>query len=128
MNLLLDTHVLLWWLQDSSRLSQPVRKRIRGAARIYVSAATAWEVSIKKALGKLDAPDDLRRALAACHFDELPITVAHALAAGALPHHHEDPFDRLLVAQAKAEDLTLLTADKRLEPYGPPVTLTSSMR
>ena len=83
-----------------------------------MSAATAWEVAIKRALGKLDAPDDLRRTLLLCGFDELPITVDHASVAGALPRHHDDPFDRMLVAQALVEGLTVLTVDPRFAAYG----------
>ena len=104
MNLFLDTHVLLWWLADDSSLQSAARDAIRDESNIvHVSAATAWEISIKKALGKLDAPDDLANALEVNNFRSLEITVAHATKAGALPRHHDDPFDRLLIAQAQTE-------------------------
>lgn len=90
----------------------------------FVSAATAWEIAIKRAAGKLRAPDDLERALAASRFEVLPISISHALAAGKLPKHHEDPFDRMLVAQAQHEGMRLLTHDRRLKMYGDFVDLT----
>lgn len=119
MKLLLDTHVLLWWLAADPSLSARARAAI-GAPRasVFVSAASAWEISIKRALGKLDAPDDLAEQLSAHRFEPLSISVAHASAAGALPEHHADPFDRMLVAQAEAEDLTIVTRDKRFQLYG----------
>lgn len=118
MNLLLDTHTLLWWLADDARLSQEARASISDPRRIvYVSAVTAWEISIKRALGKLDAPSDLVAAVSASGFQELPITIAHALAAGQLPNNHSDPFDRMLVAQTKLENLTLVTHDDRIASY-----------
>ncbi|MCL4217973.1 MAG: type II toxin-antitoxin system VapC family toxin, partial [Candidatus Hydrogenedentes bacterium] len=107
MNLLLDTHTLLWWLDDDSALSPEARACIGNTHHVvHVSAVTAWEISIKKALGKLEAPGDLDVAILASGFKELPITMAHALAVGILPKHHSDPFDRMLVAQAKLENLT----------------------
>lgn len=125
MNLLLDTHALLWWLCDDPTLSADARKAIADPANIvYVSAASAWEISIKKALGKLDAPDGLDAAVSASGFQELPITMPHALAAGRLPMHHTDPFDRMLIAQATLENLTLITRDNRIAQYQAP-TLTA---
>lgn len=118
MKLLLDTHALLWWLADSPLLSGRARSAIARSPAVYVSAATAWEISIQKAYGKLHAPDDLEQALAANGFEALPITVAHALAAGRLPLHHHDPFDRMLVAQAQTESLTLVTRDTSMRKYG----------
>ena len=85
---------------------------------VFVSAASAWEISIKQALGKLEAPSDLVRQIEVHRFEPLPITVSHAYAAGALPRHHDDPFDRVLVAQAVAEGLTLVTKDPRMGLYG----------
>ncbi len=118
MNLLLDTHTLLWWLNDDPTLSAEARELIGdGRQTVYVSAATAWEISIKKALGKLEAPDDLDAALSANVFQELPISIAHATAAGQLPNHHSDPFDRMLVAQARLENLTLVTRDQNIAKY-----------
>lgn len=123
--MLLDTHVVLWWLAADPSLAQRARAAIAAPrASVFVSAASAWEISIKRALGKLVAPDDLAEQLAAHRFDELAITIAHASAAGALPPHHSDPFDRMLVAQALAEDLTVVTRDPRFALYGVP-TLTA---
>ena len=125
MKLLLDTHALLWWLADDPALKAAARVVIRPPdTLVFVSAATAWEISIKQALGRLEAPDDLAEALAANRFHALPITVGHALAAGRLPRHHDDPFDRMLVAQAQAEQLTLVTHDPQLQPYGIPILWT----
>lgn len=119
MRLLLDTHVLLWWLANDSALGEEAREGISApGSSVYVSAASAWEISIKQALGKLDAPSDLVRQLGTHRFEPLPITVSHAYAAGALPRHHDDPFDRMLVAQAGAEGLTLVTRDPRIVLYG----------
>jgi PIN domain nuclease of toxin-antitoxin system len=95
-----------------------------GANLVAVSAASAWEISIKRALGKLQAPDDLEAQLEASDFVALPITVADGLAAGSLPRHHDDPFDRMLVAQARANGLTVVTRDSRLARYGVDLLLT----
>lgn len=119
MNLLLDTHVLLWTLDDDPSLSSEARAAItNGSNIVFVSAATAWEISIKKALGKLQVPsgdylDELRRH----RFTPLDITTEHALAVENLPPHHADPFDRMLVAQAQTEGLALVTGDARLSAY-----------
>ncbi len=118
MRLLLDTHALLWWLDDDPRLEQSAADAIAGAEFVAVSAASAWEIGIKQSIGKLSGPDDLPAELATNGFTELPVTVAHALAAGGLPPHHADPFDRMLVAQSRMEGLTLVTRDDRLVDYG----------
>jgi len=115
--LLLDTHVFLWWRSDSPQLLGPTRKAIAEADVVFVSAATAWEAAIKQALGRLDLPDTVEAGVEDSGFEKLPITLAHAEAAAALPRHHGDPFDRMLVAQAQAEDLTLVTHDRRIQPY-----------
>ncbi len=121
MRLLLDTHVLLWWLADEPALSEEVRALVADAdTLVAVSAASAWEISIKRALGKLDAPDDLAAQVDANRFVRLPIAIDHALRAEALPPHHRDPFDRMLVAQAELENLTIVTRDQRFEPYAVP--------
>ncbi len=121
MNLLLDTHALLWWLADDPALSQDARKVIADPRHIvYVSAATAWEISIKRALGKLQAPSDLAAAVSASGFLELPITIGHASAAGELPENYSGPFGRMLVAQAKLEGMTLVTRDDRIAGYHVP--------
>ena len=118
MTLLLDTHVLLWWLDDPDLLSRKARGAIaQGDNMIFVSAAVAWEIAIKKALGKLDAPDDLQDVMAAERFQPLPITIPHALAIAALPAIHQDPFDRIQIAQAKLENLTLVTRDRFIQQY-----------
>ena len=118
MRLLLDTHALLWWLADEGLTTQARDAIADPANLVAVSAASAWEISIKKALGKLTAPDDLERQLQAGGLTPLPITIAHGTAAGRLPRHHEDPFDRMLIAQAFAEGLTIVTRDKRFDDYG----------
>lgn len=118
MTLLLDTHVFLWWLDDPSQLSKAAMKAIGdGKNTVYVSAAVVWEISIKKALGKLDAPDDLEAAMAANRFLPLPVTIPHALAVQTLPDVHRDPFDRLLVAQAKHEGFKLVSRDPNVPLY-----------
>lgn len=119
MRLLLDTHALLWWLADDPSLREAAREAIASPeSAVFVSAGSAWEIAIKQALGKLRGPGDLEAELESEGFAPLSITVGHALAAGALPRHHDDPFDRLLVAQAQAEGLTIVTRDPRIEPYG----------
>jgi PIN domain nuclease of toxin-antitoxin system len=115
--LLLDTHVVLWWRLDSRRLSKTVREAIATAPVVHVSAVSAWEVAIKSALGRLDIRDDFEHQVDAAGFEPLPITFAHAREAGRLPAHHADPFDRMLVAQARVERLTLVTHDDRIAKY-----------
>ncbi|MCA1673023.1 MAG: type II toxin-antitoxin system VapC family toxin [Actinobacteria bacterium] len=118
MNLLLDTHVLLWALDDDTRLSDEAHHAITaGRNRVLVSAVSAWEITVKKALGKLRAPADLVDQLERLRFTPLDVTVPHALAVGELPEHHTDPFDRLLVAQARTESLTLVSRDPQLQRY-----------
>lgn len=118
MKILLDTHILLWWMGGHSCLSKKAIQVIGDRENIiFVSAATAWEISIKKALGKLECPDNLEEMLLENGFQSLSITVSHALLAGALPFHHMDPFDRLLVAQSKIEGLILLTQDEKQTLY-----------
>ena len=118
MNLLLDTHVLLWWLDDNPVLSKKAREAISDWNNIvFVSAAVIWEIRIKQALGKLTIPTNFRKVLAQQPFEMLDITIDHADAIKDLPFHHRDLFDRLLVAQAKVEGLTLVTHDLHLKKY-----------
>lgn len=124
MRLLLDTHALLWWLADAG-LTDQARDAIADPDNlVMVSAVSAWEISIKKALGKLSAPDDLERQVDENGFAPLPISIAHGLAAGQLPRHHDDPFDRMLVAQAFREGLTIVTHDQRFSDYNVALLLT----
>jgi PIN domain nuclease of toxin-antitoxin system len=116
--LLIDTHVFLWWLSDDPRLGQKARDLIASAEnQVFVSAATAWEISIKKSIGKLDAPDDLDAIAEEEGFEKLPISFFHGERAGDLPRHHQDPFDRMLVAQSQAEGLEFITADTAISKY-----------
>jgi len=115
---LLDTHLLLWWLADDEHLPARAAATIADpSTEVIVSAASAWEISIKQAAGRLDAPEDLLDAIAANDFGTIPITVDHAMAAGALPPHHADPFDRMLIAQAQLEGFTLVSVDSRFSDY-----------
>jgi len=122
--LLLDTHVILWWQRDDRRLNKAARRAIGGADIVWVSAVSAWEVSIKVALGRLRLSEPFGVLLAADDFRELPMTLAHAEALGALPRHHADPFDRALVAQANVEGATIVTHDRAFAPYGGAVLWT----
>ena len=117
MRLLLDTHVFLWWRAARDMRPQAI-DAIRGADDVFVSAASAWEVAIKAARGKIRLSGSFGEGVTASGFVPLPINFLHALAAGELPPHHRDPFDRMLVAQARVERLTLVSRDRRLEPYG----------
>ena len=118
MTLLLDTHVLLWWLFDDDRLTPAMRAAIADPrTSVAVSAASAWEMAIKAARGKLTIPEDLAEEIARQGFEGLPVTVEDSLAAGALPRHHDDPFDRMLIAQAVRRRFVLVTADRRFADY-----------
>lgn len=118
MSLLADTHVVLWWLTDDATLADDLKDRLDHEPDVYVSAATVWEVAIKQALGMLPGPPDLPERIRDCGFVPLPISAEHAIAAGRLPLIHRDPFDRMLVAQAQCEDLTLVTRDENCRKYG----------
>lgn len=125
MNLLLDTHALLWWLDDHPSLSEKARTSIaNGENLVFVSAAVIWEIRIKQALGKLKIPADFRRVLEKEAFEMLSITAEHAHAVGSLAGYHRDPFDRMLVAQAKVEGFTLVTRDAIFEQYQIPIIKT----
>ena len=115
---LLDTHTLLWWLNDSPQLGPRCREMIRNDRnQVFVSAATTWEISIKMAIGKLRAPEDMDSVVEDEGFSKLPISLYHGQLAGSLPAHHRDPFDRMLIAQAQAEGLILITADENISLY-----------
>ncbi len=115
--LLLDTHVFLWWRSDPEQIPAPALEAIARADLVLVSAASAWEAAIKVSLGRLELPEPLEAGVLASGFERLPITFAHAEAAAALPPHHKDPFDRMLVAQARLEGLVLVTHDRQLASY-----------
>lgn len=118
MRLLLDTHAYLWWLADDPRLREGARAAIADPdAAVHVSAASVWEIAIKIELGKLELDGDPVAEIARNGFLELAMTARHALAAGSLPRHHDDPFDRMLIAQARTEDLTLVTRDAAFRAY-----------
>ncbi|MBS0560214.1 MAG: type II toxin-antitoxin system VapC family toxin [Proteobacteria bacterium] len=123
MKLLLDTHIFIWACSDPSRIKAALRKAIAGSAEaVFVSAATAWEISIKRALGRLEFPvERIEAMLADMELLPLHVTLRHAVEAGALPKHHADPFDRMLIAQARAEGLTLASIDRRLTAYDVPI-------
>lgn len=122
MRLLLDTQVALWFTEDSPRLTEPALTAIEDAANvILLSAVVPWEIAIKRALGKIDTSDEYLSLLRLAGARDLPITVAHAQAVERLPHHHRDPFDRILLAQARVEDATIVTSDARIASYDVPV-------
>jgi PIN domain nuclease of toxin-antitoxin system len=118
--LLLDTHVFLWWQTESSELTADVKETIAVADLVFISAASAWEAAIKKALGKLRLELSFEDGVESSGFEKLAVQFDHAERAGALPSHHRDPFDRMLIAQAQEEGLTFVTHDRRLEPYDVP--------
>ena len=122
MKLLLDTHILLWWITNDPQLSAKARVLIsEGHNTLYWSAASSWEVSIKYALGRMpfpEAPEQfLPHEIEKNRIESLPIIDAHAFRAAQLPHHHRDPFDRMLIAQAQVESLALLSNDRQLNHY-----------
>ena len=124
MRLLLDAHTLLWWLGNDATLSGVARIAIAAPENdVLVSAATVWEIAIKRALGKLNAPPGIAAVLAAGGFSELPVAGVDGEAAAALPAHHRDPFDRILVAQAQRHGLTIVTRDPGFVAYGAPTLL-----
>ena len=123
MRVLLDTHLLLWALAQPSKLSKAARRQI-DSAEVFASAASIWEISIKSALGNLKAdPNEVLQAIEPAGFSVLAISGQHAARVAALPPVHRDPFDRMLVAQALVEPMTLLTNDRALLGYGPVVSI-----
>lgn len=121
MRVLLDTQVLIWSLLDDPRLSTEIRRAIAAAELVNSSAASIWEIAIKRAQGRLSVPDDLLDRARRAGFEPLPISAEHGWLAGSLPRLHADPFDRVIVAQAITEGLTIATTDRRIIEYGVPV-------
>ena len=119
MDLLLDTHVFLWWDEGGERLAPEARSMIADpASQIFVSAASVWEIAIKRRLGKLGFTKSALAAIETNHFAGLPITIADAERAGSLAWEHRDPFDRMLVAQCLESSLTLVTCDAAMRTFG----------
>jgi PIN domain nuclease of toxin-antitoxin system len=120
--LLLDTHAFLWWMEGAGALSAAARAAIKDPATVvYLSAASAWEMSIKRAKGRLDSPTEVVEAVTSNGFRELPVSILHAQGVAELPRHHNDPFGRILIAQARIEGLTIVTRDPAFEAYGVPL-------
>ncbi|HST56369.1 MAG TPA: type II toxin-antitoxin system VapC family toxin [Solirubrobacteraceae bacterium] len=117
-SLLADTHTLLWWRADDGRLGVGARAAMEDPdIPLFFSAASIWEIAIKRAQGKLEVPDNLLDTMSEHGFVELPVLSVHGIRAGALPPHHQDPFDRMIVAQAQNEGLTVVTRDKQIALY-----------
>jgi PIN domain nuclease of toxin-antitoxin system len=127
MNYLLDTHLLIWLALDPHRLAADLMVKLENPDNLlYFSAVGPWEIAVKRALGRQDFdvdPDDLTKKLIDNGWNELPLTSQHGIAAGALPAHHRDPFDRAMIGQAAVEHFVFLTADRTLAAYGDPVEL-----
>jgi len=124
MNLLLDTHVFIWWRSTPRAIRRATRDQIAGANAVYVSLASAWETAIKISLGKLKLDDDFESGVADSGFDPLPIAFADINGIATLPRHHGDPFDRMLIAQAQLRGLTLVTSDQFFARYNVPILWT----
>ncbi len=121
MRLLLDTHTFLWWVSDWEQIAEPAREAIADPGNtVFVSAVSGWEIGVKRAKGRLVAPENLAPVVAEKGFEHLPLTFEHAERAAVLPAHHRDPFDRMLVAQAQADELVLATRDARIARYDVP--------
>jgi PIN domain nuclease of toxin-antitoxin system len=124
MRILLDTHVFIWVVADSRRLRAPARALLASADEVWVSAASIWEIAIKSRIGKISGDATaLANAIGQSGFRELPVLSRHSARVATLPLHHNDPFDRLLIAQAVCEPLRFVTADSALAAYGPIVNL-----
>lgn len=118
---LLDTHALLWWMAEPQRLDGRAHEAIADPSNeVFVSSINAWEIAVKHALGKLQAPDNLEASIKKQGFTPLALTFRHAEQAGTLPPHHGDPFDRMLVAQAQIEGLIVVTRDRHISHYDVP--------
>ena len=123
MRLLLDTHALLWWLAEDASLTASARRAIAHQNNtVLVSAASAWEIATKVRLGRLEAAadliDDFAGYLVSEQFERLPVSIEHGIRAGSLPGSHKDPFDRMLIAQAQAENIPVITNERMFEAYG----------
>jgi PIN domain nuclease of toxin-antitoxin system len=116
-SLLLDTHVVLWWLTDAPELDDDLKQRLDHEPAVYLSPATVWAITIKQSVGKLTEPQNLPEIVVGAGFRHLPIAAEHAVVAGRLPLLHRDPFDRMLIAQARCEGLTLVTRDPQIHRY-----------
>jgi PIN domain nuclease of toxin-antitoxin system len=116
MRILLDTHVVIWW-DEGKRLSKEADRAIRSADQVYVSAVTGWEIAIKAALRRLAPRRTLEDAIADSGFEELPVRLRHGVALAEVPLLHRDPFDRMLIAQAASEGLTIVTRDSAFDKY-----------
>ncbi len=126
MKLLLDTNALIWAFSDPERLSGQVVDAIRDESnQVFVSVVSAWEIGVKRAKGKLRLPGNLGAMIAAKRFEPLPLTMPHGLAVESLPHEHHDPFDRMLVAQAQVDGLTLVTSNRMMRRY--PIAVLSAL-
>lgn len=117
MRLLLDTHAFIWWRATEDEIAEEIRAAVRDADDVFISAVSAWEIAIKTSLGKLRLQATVEEGIRESHFEILPIDLRHTAAVVSLPFHHRDPFDRMLIAQSQVEGLTLVTADRRLQPY-----------
>lgn len=119
MKLLLDTHAALWFLSGDERLGDDARRQLTDDTnRVLLSAAVVWEIAVKRALGKLTVPDEYLSLLLDAGVQPLPVNLAHAAGVEQLPPHHRDPFDRMLVSQARIEGAALVSRDEALRPYG----------
>lgn len=121
-NLLLDTHVFIWWRSAPQMIRAATRSQIASGTEVYVSVASAWEAAINISLGKLRLAGDFEQGIADSGFAPLPISFDHARDVMTLPHHHRDPFDRMLIAQAQRDGLTVVTSDRVFAQYGVPVS------
>ena len=121
MTLLLDTHVFLWWRLDSARLKPPVRRVIASSDRVLVSVVSAWEAALKRGLGRLEIAEPFAWMVADSGFAELALTFTHVEQFAVLPQHHRDPFDRMLIAQARTEAVTVVTHDRQFHGYDVPI-------
>ncbi len=122
---LLDTQIFIWWMEDKKRLKENIKNILSDSSNsVFLSVTSVWEMAIKLKLGKLKLPKDWKQTIKNCRFEILPVNFEHALALEELPLHHKDPFDRMLIAQAKVENCTLITVDQKIQKYKIPVVST----